>query len=330
MGDSRTIRAGETIRLRALFKDELGEAVEATSVTINIWEPGEDTTDVGQAIIQGGIPTYIGNGIFEYEYIVPDCGPAGTWTDQWNGELTCQSLSVDFNFTVIDTGSIAALECQLYNNDIVEVIVASGILALDGSKLNTAYSFEFLTKITPAYTNVRKVRLAVGGFLGDIDDYTVQTSILESSLEADVMSFTAIKSNTNLFNHARREFVTCLTANTVLGNLMNIMLKSKTLADLSVQYDTNGIRNMLDKLNDCMNKWAPQLMSGGFARGSKQASMVVKGELDPDRPITGRMWESPVNGSFTNNGIPMANTKAVRAGQRRYLNVYWPRTKRWW
>jgi hypothetical protein len=84
----RSVRAGETILLRARFKDDLGDPAQAGDVFVHVFEPSTDTTDLTEALVVSGVPTFLGQGIFEYSFDVPDCGPDGTWTDQWEGELT--------------------------------------------------------------------------------------------------------------------------------------------------------------------------------------------------------------------------------------------------
>ena len=56
--------------------------------------------------------------------------------------------------------------------------------------------------------------------------------------------------------------------------------------------------------------------AGGYA---KQApSMVIKGELDPDRPMIGRTWVSDDNGINITRRIPAANHKCRELTQRRW------------
>jgi hypothetical protein len=190
---------------------------------------------------------------------------------------------------------------------------------------------EFLTTTSPSYTNLRKVRLEIGGFLGDLADATIQTSILEASLEADVLTFAPGRVNTALYLHARREYTTCSASSLLLHNLVNASLKAKTLGDLSVQYDTNGIRDATNRVRDCMEKWIPQLMAGGGAKAAKNPSFVVKGELDPDRQVVSRMWHSTDHGGVGNR-IPAANDRLAHTSKnRRALRTYTPnKTKKWW
>lgn len=320
----RAIRAGETIRLRAQFKDDLGDVAEAGSVFVHIYEPDEDITDLNNATVVSGIATYLGEGIFEYQYAVPSVGPDGIWYDTWEGILTGQALTSSFSFEVSASGLITAIDQQLHNNNLVEITLTSGIKATDGTYLSDGYTAEFLTTTAPSYTDTRKVRLTIGGFTGNLEDDTIQTAILEASLDADTMTFTTVRTNNKLFEHARREYTTCLASSILMDNLNNSLLRTKTLADLHVEYDTGGVNDMINKLQACIDKWAPQVMSGGGVGAVRAPSMVVKGALDPDRALVSRMWESTVDGAISRR-IPAANTRERPLGKRRAKTTF----KKW-
>lgn len=328
---NRNVRAGQSIRLLARFKDDLGDNAQAGDVYVHIFEPDEITTDLNNALVVSGVPTYRGDGIFEYEYTTPSCGPEGTWQDLWFGELTCQTLSGLFNFNVVADGAITSINNQLFVNNIIEVEVASGIMATDGTYLTDEYSLEFMTTTNPSHSSLRKVRLEVGSFITDLYDDVIQTAILEASIEADLLSFVTTKTNDNLYQHARREYTTCLASMYLIQNTSSNKLKSKTLADLSVDYDTSGGNDMLDRLRGCLDKWFPQLTSGGGANAAKRPGYFVKGGNDPDRPVVSRMWESTDNGSLSRR-IPAANTKSYPSqNSRRKVRTFNPRnSKRWW
>jgi hypothetical protein len=325
----RDVKAGQSIILRARFRDDLNQVSVASGVYVHIFEPDVDVSNLSLAYVVSGVPTYLGEGIYEYEFTAPDCGPEGTWYDKWVGELNCQDLSATLSFYVDTTTNITALGNQLFDNDVVEVTLASGILATDGS-VSDEFTFEFMTTTSPSYTNLRKVRLEVGAFIPNTEDDTIQTAILEASIEADILTFNSVQVNSRLYQHARREYVTCLASSMLLNNELSSNLKRKSLADLSVEYDTSGLNGMLGKIQDCLEKWLPQLMSGGGAKAAKNASYVVKGSLDPDRPAVGRLWESGRNGFVTGNSTPAANTFGKVSSRRRYLSTYLPRTKKWW
>jgi hypothetical protein len=325
----RTIRAGQPIKLRAQFKDDLNETAQASPVYIHVYEPDE-VLDISNAILVSGIPTYLGEGIFEYEYTVPSTGPGGIWTDVWYGTLTGQTLSGIFNFTVSADGAITEIDQQLHNNNLVTLTLTSGILATDGTGLSEEYTAEFMTTTNPSYTNLRKIRLEVGSFVVNLEDDVIQTSILEASIEANILSFTTTATNSDLFEHARREYTTCMASSILLNNLNNTSLRAKTLGDLHVEYDTNGIRDSLTRLQNCIDKWHPQLLAGGGVTAKRRPALVVKGILDPDRPDVSRSWQSTEDGSVSRR-LPAANTRERASGERRSLRTYRNRlSKKWW
>lgn len=324
---NRSARAGDTIKLRILIKNELGDPAQASNVYVHIFEPNTDYTDLAEAVTVSGIPTYLGQGIFEYEYTTPNCGPNGSWHDVWVGELTCQTLSGVNTFNVTASGMTQALDHQLFNNDIVQVTLTSGIRALDGTYLSNEFNMEFLTTTSPSYTNIRKVRMEVGAFVNQLPDDIIQLGILEASIEADMLTFSPSVTNLPLFQHARREYVTCATAGMLLTNVGSLLLRSKSLADLQVSYDTNGVRDAMSKILDCMNKWEIQVIAGGGARAGTQPKGVVKGEFDIDRPTVSRSWESTE--SFNSDtAVPAANTRTDNPHRRRQQTTYVSRFSR--
>lgn len=320
----RKIRAGETITLRARFMDDLGDAVEASHVWLRIFPSDGDVDNPNTAILASGNATYFGNGIFQYQYAVPGIGPDGLWHDQWYGDIPSQQLYTNLSFEVGASGVVKTFSNQLDVNNVVEVTLNSGIKASDGGYLSEDYTFNFLTTTTPSFTNIRKIRLDYGGFLADLLDETLQISILEASLEANELTFSS-QLNSKVFTHARREWVTCKAASILMSNLGNNTLQSKSLGDLSVSYDTKGLRDSMEKAIQCMAKWEPQLMSGGFAKAAQNPRGVVKGECDIDRPTIGRLW----NGTNVES-TPAANTKGKWPYERRWKSIYGARLKRYW
>jgi hypothetical protein len=331
---SREVIAGEEIKLRTRFRDDLNDGALASGVWLHIFEPSVPVVvgGAGAIVTTSGELIYIGEGIWEYGF-TPHChAPTGTWTDAWSGLLNSQLISGEFNFTVYGGGDVVEIGDQLFANNLVEVILDSGIMATDGTYLSDGYSFEFLTTTNPSYTNIRKVRLEVGSFLNQMPDLTIQLMILEASLEADQLDFSAqnslINQNSGLFQHARREWVTCKTALGLIDNTTSNALKTKTLGDLHVEYDTNVVFKTMQRIIACLEKWEPQLISGGLAKASQQPRGVIKGEYDRERPQTGRLWES-TDGSYS-DPYPAANTQGKRSSShQRYKNLY-KKGKKFW
>ena len=319
----REIRAGQTINLRTMFRDDLDDPAEASGVFVHIFEPGADFTDLTEAFTVSGIPTYLGQGTFEFPFATPDLGPDGGWIDVWVGQLHGQTISGVMGFEVTTSGEFQSLNCQLFRNDLVQVTIGSGLQATDGTFLDEEFDLEFLATTSPSYANVRKIRMEIGAFVSQLPDDIIQMGILEASLEADVLTWAPVSANNRLFLHARREYVTCAASQILLTNVGNLLLRTKTLADLHVEYDTNGVRDATNRLIDCMDRWESQIIAGGGARAGSQPEMVVKGANDPDRPLFSRMWQS-TDGREASRRIPAANTSTednrTRRQKRTYIN----------
>jgi hypothetical protein len=323
----RKVRGGDLITLRARFQDDYMCNAQASGVTVSVFPTGSDLTVAGQALVLSGVATYFNEGIFEYNYTTPEIGPDGVWNDVWYGTLNNQVLSGVFNFEVSASGQINVLGSQLNINNLVELYIPSGIRALDGTFLSDPVTAEFMTTVAPHYTDERKIRLEIGGWIGNLGDIVLEQGILEGSIAADQLTFNKTNINTAFYLHARREWVTCYVASMLLANLGNLSLKAKTLADLHVQYDTTAIQKVMSRLLDCQDRWLRQLMAGGYAILAEQAKYVVKGEADPDRPHVGREWISTEGPSWTNK-IPGGNVKERRLFERRWKTGWIPR--RYW
>lgn len=309
----RTVVGGQTIYLRVLFKDDLGDPATPATPELYIYPP--DTIEFIPANAYAGpfTPDSLGEGVYEYAFVTPSVGPEGTWYDQWSGTLNGQVLTTEMPFSIVTEGQISVLEIsQLANNQVVTVTIPTSLKATDGTSLAEVYTFDFMTKISPAYTSIRKLLLSAGSFLGGLDDDILQTAILEASLSANVIQFSDTIVNNGLFAHARREYTTCLAAHMLVMNLLRSPLKSKTLDNLSVSYDTNGLRDALKSFEECLQKWGDQISTGGEGAGNPK--MVIKGRQDPDRIPVGRGWIENNRG-----GKPIGNAYVRPFGMRRWF-----------
>lgn len=320
MSDRDSIRVGTTGRLRARFVDAAQQPIQATTVTVDLFAPGLNP-DVDPPTVSSLVPTYLGEGVFELVFTAS--GPGGLWADKWTGTILGTPTSATQHFTAISTGTVVSYPIHgLGENTLVEIILSKNIESLDGVSLTEDFSFFYTTTYNPLYSSVRKVKLDAGGLLGNIPEDTINLAILEASIEADVLNFRKEVINNNVFLHARRQYVTCLAAHGLAQNVLanGGVIKSKALADFKVDYDVNILGDLLNRLNDCIKKWEAQVQTGGGARTVRGPKMVVKGELDPDRPAVGKMWYSLNPGEQ-----PIGNNKYRVPGSRRWRTGWSPR-----
>jgi hypothetical protein len=114
-----------------------------------------------------------------------------------------------------------------------------------------------------------------------------------------------------------------------MQNAMSHSVKSKTLADFSVSFDTAKFQKHMEELAGRCKDLKRILNSGGMLSegASLPATSTVIGARDPDRPIFGRQW---VRGRFVRGG---ANIKSRTASNRRGVR-HWTHDpvlfKPWW
>lgn len=306
------VRVGSSGRLRVQFLDSAQEPIQATGVTVDLFAPG-DLPGVALPTVTGLVPVYLGNGVFELTFTAS--GPEGQWTDRWTGDILGSSTIAQAHFSVIASGVGTFYPVNgLQEDTLVEIFLSKDIASLGAVSLTDDFSWIFTTTYTPLYSSVRKVRLEAGAILSGIDDDTINLSILEASIEADIISFRKNIINNEVYIHARRQYVTCLAALMLIQNIVAFnSTKSKALADFKVDYDTTAHDGLIDKLSNCIAKWEVQVQTGGGARAIKAPRGVVKGDLDPDRPSIGRLWYALSPGE-----LPIGNEKYRVPASRRW------------
>jgi hypothetical protein len=210
----------------------------------------------------------------------------------------------------------------LKQNNLVTITLDSSIADTDGTTLGSDYEFWFTTQYYPLFSTVRRVRLDIGQYIQDVADDTVNLAIHIASLEADALTWNRDNLTDAYFKFVRQQWTTCRAEEILLTNTIGGAgsLRSKKLGDLEVQYDTSG-RNAtlaIDRALACMARWEGALLAGG--RQVHEAVMVVRGELDVDRPPIGRGWAH--SRDLHNPQVPAANRRVRLQSTRRFRNLY--------
>lgn len=240
------------------------------------------------------------------------------------------------------------LAAQLVENMQVVLTLSETIANTSGVTLGEVFEFYFTTTYNPMYTSIRRIKLDIGKWLDHVPDDTINLAIFEASREADYITFvkegvSAVipltlattsspiampLAHTPLFIHARRMWATCKAEEILLANVYGGtagLVRAKRLGDFSVDYDPTLIRQLLEKVNQCMMRWEGEVNAGG--RAIQTPVFTVKGELDIDRPNVGRSWDDA-------NGWPMGNGRVRYQNSRRWLSTYVPRRQwggwGWW
>lgn len=248
-----------------------------------------------------------------------------------NGDESAFTASGLYTPTISVSGSAVALSIPsgiINENNVVTVTLDDSISSSDGTSLSEDYEFYFTSTYTPLYSSLRKVSLEYGAYLSNVPDDTINLAILEASLasgyltwgpEITTLTYGTENSVEDYYQWARREFVTCKAAETLITNILGVGqgLKSKRLADFEVQYDTKALEQGLEKALGCLGKWEKVMNDRGLT--VKSPTYVVKGEDDPNAPPVGRGWVAP------NRGYPVATAKTQKS--RRWISGYYTPSK---
>jgi hypothetical protein len=251
------------------------------------------------------------------------------------------SLSItylgDLSFTTSLVGSnVLRIDLdpgQLYQNNIVIVTLDENIADDEGNTLGEEYITYFSTTYSPIYTSLRRIRLDLGALISSVQDETIMLAILEASLAADAISFVANTENTQFYNFARREYVTCLAELTLVNALASDASSSdkmtKRLGDLSVSRGGvgAGLSDTKDKLINCVEYWKVVIQSGGEISPdtSLKPESSVKGSTAEDAIVVGRQWEATSGLGYYR---PSINTSVRGSSSRRALKTW--RTRNSW
>lgn len=206
-----------------------------------------------------------------------------------------------------------ATNVQLTTNMQVVITISKDVKNISGATLADDAVYYFTTLYDPLYSSVKKVRLEIGSFIGEVADDTINLAIFEASLMANEIHW-AKNNNNDFFRFARREWVTCKAAEILLTNMIALLgASSKKLDNLEISYSSKSGEVLLDKILNCLSKWEAEVISGGHA--TQVPRFMVKGEFDIDAPHVGRMWEKGPRVQRT----PGSNARYKPFGSRRYI-----------
>jgi len=326
------VLAGEVITFRAVFTDETGGLINLDAlpeVYIYDEDVGSDViaeeaeAQVYTSALAGPFAaTLLSTGYYTYDYTVPASGDSGTWHDLWVGTINTTDDYEIFAFDV-DEGFNAS-DQMLSNNNMLIIKLGATITNLAGDESLAATSLYYTTTYSPLYASPDLIRLEMGRWIDYIPDDTLALMAHISSKEADFIhgAKTAAWGNIQL---ARTKFVVFDT----VWRCLNIpgqgreagysSGKRKSLGDLSITGGSPTV-DVPDEIYEYVRKqreewWRVVNAGGNIVPGQGfSPTFSVKGMMDPDRRLTGRLWESPEVGRYPQ---PSANRKVKTAGRRR-------------
>ena len=333
---------GEDIDLRVIFTDSLSNLVATDALpTVYLFDDtltdeelalALEAEDYSGAVAGPFAATMIVPGYYQYVYTVPDSATDQIWRDVWIGMVNTVVTVKTFYFTTVEGPDLTYQ--SLGTNQLVLIELEASISSYDETKtLGSDIQLSFSTVYTPYYASTDLVRLEGGAWLDFIPDDTLSLMIHWSSLEANYITTPGCKGPQ--FNFARQKFVAmdtilkCLTlpggSDVVRGGGYPNAGKRKMLGDLMIdnsagansQTTASGLDiETLRYFRTQRDEWWRVVNAGGMIVPGQGLSptFAVKGEFDPDRRNSGRLWANP---EYTRYAQAAANTKYVPDGARR-------------
>ena len=329
--------AGGDIVLRAVFTDDAGCLVDLDAVpSIYIYDEDVDTAtieaeadaQVYTSALAGPLTaTRLSTGYYTYTYTVPTSADEGSWHDLWTGVINGAADYELFEFDV--TRGFNASEQQLGNNTLVVVQLNGDITNSAGDQALVPLTLSYATTYSPLYASPDLVRLEMGRWIDYIPDSTLALMAHISSKEADFIHGATTQCWGNI-QLARTKFVVfdtvwrCLNIPGQGQSAGYSTGKKKVLGDLQIT-SGNTVVEVPDEIYEYVREqrdewWRVVNAGGNIVPGQGFApNFAVKGVFDPDRRVTGRLWESPEDHFYPQ---PTANRKARRNGRRRGRFAY--------
>jgi len=211
-----------------------------------------------------------------------------------------------------------------YQNNEVLVTLSKYILSASGNYLVNDEQFYFTTTYNPLYCTVRKIRTAIGPYIREVPDDTVNRAIFENSLLAHQLgNETYGQDQWSIDNpsFAAKMYTCCKTQydllNTEILNRMSNAGQLKRLGDFTVQEQIDiarGLKVPIDQSIACMQFWVDKLIG---KTGKVHPKMAVKGiNNSATPPMRGvRTWTKVSPGM-----APAGNTKGQR--RNKLPNIY--------
>jgi len=196
---------------------------------------------------------------------------------------------------------------------------------LSGNLLGSDQYFAFTTSYDPLYCSVTKIRLAIGPYIKDIPDDTINRRIFENSILAYQMAnvtYGQDQWSMESPSFAAKMYTCCKTQYDLLN--VKILDKScssgqmKRLGDFTIQDPLDIAKALEVPMNSalsCMEFWVDRLIG---MSGKAHPKMAIKGITNPSTPpVRGvRTWTS-TPGRY---GIPASNTRRQR--RSKLPNIY--------
>jgi len=215
-----------------------------------------------------------------------------------------------------------------YQNNEITVLISSDVINASGNMLGNDQYFMFTTAYNPLYCTVTRIRMAIGPYIKDIPDDTINRRIFENSIIAYQLANETYGQHVwdiDNPNFAAKMYTCCKTQ----YDLLNAKLldkacaagQMKRLGDFTVQDPVDISKMLQGPINSalsCMEFWVDRLIG---KTGKVHPKGVVKGVTNATTPpVRGvRTWIR----EYGRYRIPGSNTRRQRIGKLPTIYSKW-------
>ena len=315
--DRKCTNLNEEIKLKMLFSDDCGNAIDPEGITVTFEDPNGVAVDPGLQAVRIDLG---------YWYVSYTPALAGNWSDIWTVGIFGENIDFAGRFTVNSGGQVATQPCGLSFNSLIVVKLDESISSEDGSSLEEETYLSFSTEYNPFYASVEMLRMEMGSWASLVPDDTIALAIHWSSLEAN--NITGVRPTSERYFFARSRFVMYDAAMKLFSMPMGISSpgsgKQKQLGDLLIQGGESldfEIKNLLDELRKERDEWWRVVNAGGCIVPGQGLgpTMATKGGSLSDDPKRSREWHDPWQEYYMQ---PTRNSLYKRPGEKKYKHGY--------
>ena len=129
---------GQTITLRAVFRDGAGNLVDVDAgyPNVHIYNPDISTDDIEAAItssdfsgadatILSASVTRISTGYYEASWVVSPTATTGVWSDIWEAQISGVDVTDSFTIQVVSVGNVSIQ--QISENMLIVVTISDAV-----------------------------------------------------------------------------------------------------------------------------------------------------------------------------------------------------------
>jgi hypothetical protein len=205
-----------------------------------------------------------------------------------------------------------------YQNNEIIVTISKDIMNASGDSMGESQQFMFTTAYSPLYCTVQKIRIAIGPYIREVPDDTINRTIFNNSLLAYELANVTYGQDQWAIgspSFAAQMYTCCKTQydllNAELLNRIGDAGQLKRLGDFTVQDQldlSKAMKPAMDQAESCMAFWVDRLVG---KTGKVHPKFVVKGVASTATPYMRgvRTWSKDSPGRMS---MPASNTRYQR------------------